>query len=266
MTEFSISLPKVNNKIPKVSEKAVSKDIEIALSAFDSDGVKGLNDIELLEAFDYFVNKEKNVAVVGKKGDNVITSKDIEEIIKTDPKFLQLKNQYNNDNEVVDLLSRAVIALSALVQINNRQLDAKLVEYIGLETMQFMKEDYTSEIANNQAIVDNTQSELIDIAGQKVYICHNNKGENFVKSADGKIIDNPDIVAKYLGYETNSFLFMKKYYTTNWNTSLLQNSNNSVIRIADEYKQYKIWDAEKNCFTNGRKVFTGLRKISGNSK
>lgn len=260
MTDYSITLPKgANVNKPNLHEHVrINEDAKMALSAFDSDGKEGLSSDELLQAFDYFSKKEKEIAVNGKKGDGVITSKDIEQIIKTDSKFNTIREKYKDDNKVVYLLSNVVMTLSALVQ--NTKFS---VSFIGINRIKAHNNGKLSDITPEN-IVENVKSEIKEIDGKKVKVCRNNKGETYVMTESGKhIYTNPAYVAKCLGYETESTWFglgADKYYEKGSDTHFQQVGNNGGGHyVSDEVKNYKIWNEDTHSFTDGESERTGKR-------
>lgn len=263
MTEYQITLPKADiGKVPNIEASKLNKDLELALSVFDTDGVKGLNEKELLEAFNYFVNKEKEVAISGNKCDRIITSKDIEEIIKTDDKFSHLKEKIN-DNKVVDILAKAILFLSGMIELQNElNNDEITVRFAGLKNINYRNEkDRTITDFPYRKMVEYVQSEFVEIDGQNIQICKNNKDETFVKTANGEICTDPKFVAKCLGYEVETHWFTSdEYYTMGYISGNVQKENHSN-RVADECKQYKIWNKENNSFTDGKIIATGLRRV-----
>ncbi len=265
MTDYSITLPQSNDvQKPKLlnNDKAnISGDMNIALSAFDVDGKEGLSSDELLQAFDYFVNKEKEIAVTGKKGDGVITSKDIEQIIKSDSKFSAIREKLKDDNKVVDLLSNVVMTLSSLVQVHKfKEIDT--VDKISEYGMKCIGTDYGFYRLISEYTTTNTQSKIKEVDGKKVQICWNNRGEKYVKTADGKhIYTDSAYVAKCLGYESESTwlgLGANKYYETKYQDVFVQVGNGGH-HASDEYKLYKDWNEKTHTFTDGKCKSTGRR-------
>lgn len=259
MTEYSITLPRGTNvHKPNLLDghAKMTEDMKTALSAFDTDGEEGLSSNELLEAFNYFTNKEKEIAVTGKKGDGVITSKDIEQIVKTDSKFAKIREKYKNDNKVVDLLSNIVMTLSALVQ--NSEFTAYQIAPSGIKCIH----DGKIRALNSEYAVDNVKSEIKIVDGKKVKICQNNKKEIYVMTENGKYIyTNPAYVAKCLGYETESTLFglgADKYYQKGSVTHFLQIGKGGHD-VSNEVKHYMIWNEDTNSFTCGETKYTGQR-------
>lgn len=258
MTDFSITLPKGNNiHKPNISKDLrVNPDIKLALSAFNTDGNENLSSDELLQAFDYFTNKEKEIAAAGKKGDGVITSKDIEQIVKTDSRFNAIREKYNDDNKVVNLLTKTVLTLSALVQDNS--ISAENIE------PSYIKGTGNGKlyVSFPEDTVKNVQSEIKEIDGKKVKICKNNKGETYVMTESGKhIYTNPEYVAKCLGYETESTWFglgANKYYETGSNTSFQQVGNGGHT-VSQQVKNYKVWNEDTHSFTNGESKYSNRK-------
>ena len=134
MTDYSIKLPESKNvHKPNVIEgerlivntfdpkKNCYYDAEAALTVFDTDS-NGVSADELMQAYDYFVQKEKEIAVSGEKGDGIITNKDIEQIMKTDSKFDKLREKYNDDSKVVNLLSKILLSLCRLVTLGTKEV------------------------------------------------------------------------------------------------------------------------------------------------
>lgn len=94
----------------------MTKEAENAFLIFDTNGDEGFSSDEVFQAFEYFSNKEKEIAVNGKKGDGVITNLDIEEIIKTDLKFTDFRAECKDDKKAANLLSKVLITFATLVQ------------------------------------------------------------------------------------------------------------------------------------------------------
>ena len=258
MTDYSITLPqKAEVHRPNLhnDEHAdiVEKNMELALSAFDVDGKKGLSSDELLQAFDYFASKAKTL----KNSNSVITSKDIDQLIKDDSKFSAIREELNNDNKVVELLSNVIMTLSVLV--------SKLTDYKATRICSKAIESFTKNYSGiivfpSDKNVKNTQTQIKEVDGKKVQICWNEESECFVRSADGKYrYTNPDYVAKCLGYQKESTWFglgADKYY---------ENQTKSYSPwLKEKYKLYKVWDENINAFKNGERADVEQIHIRGN--
>ena len=267
MTEYSIKLPQGNNvKTPQLADETarIHGDMKLALSAFDVDGQKGLSANELLQAFDYFVNKEKEIAVTGKKGDGIITSQDIGEIIKTDDKFAAIRDSLKDDNKVVELLSNIVMTLSALVQKNK---DNNNAVFINSKTIEYTT-DNGRVIRESDKMVTNRRSTIkeVEINGKKhkVQICTNEKGEEYVLSANGEYrYTTPSFVAKCLGYETESHWFKDDEYYAPISQDVRVPVEDSEHKAALLGKQYKVWNPGTNSFNNGKQEFNQMRHFVG---
>ena len=251
MTDYSITLPKrsdapVLNLLQKKNDPElfidgvlISSDVNIALSAFDTDGIKGLSSDELIAAFDYFVNQEKEIAITGKKGDNVLTSKDIEQIIKSDSKFSAIRENLKDDNKVVDLLSNIVMTLATLVT----KLSDYTVTYIGTKGVDSVdKEGHVHKFKSNQ-FVTNTRSEIKEVYGTKVKICQNEKGENYVTTVNGEYkYYHPNFVAKCFGYQSLT--------TESGDTKYYKYPHGKGESLPPNFKKFKIWHEDTHSFTD----------------
>jgi len=240
MTEYSITLSK-SVGTPKLLLQGLTRskfwrnslDIFNALRVFDKNNNEIVNYEEMMDAYDYFLKKENEIAVTGKKGDHVITSEDIEQIIKTDSKFDAIRGKYNDDKKVVDILSRTLMTLSALLTKFAGKKVGRIEPDVILSNHVFFSID---------KCVDNTQISVKEIDGKKVQIYSKN-GEKSVRSADGKYVyTNPAFVAKCLGYESESTWFglgPDKYYEKSRVTSRFARIN------------YKTWNEDSNSFISG---------------
>jgi len=258
MKEITINLTKEENlKTPRISSGAtVEKPVKIALSAFDVDN-NGLDANEYMQAFDYFVNKEKEIAMTGEKGDYVLTDKDIEQIIKTDDKFKALRELCNDDTAAVDILSGVVGALNALVSTDNTW-SVRGIGVYGITT--FLQDSYGVLLTRiSGKTVNETQYENKIVDGKQVKICREIENDyakrSYVNDAnDNSAYTDPKFVAKCLGYKIESTwcgLGKNKYYEDILN---YQDFPKHRITVYECYRQYKEWDKDTNSFTNGRKI------------
>lgn len=258
MTEYSITLPKGNevHKPTLYKHFSVQDDVKLALSAFDTDGKGGLSSDELYQAFDYFVNKEKEIAEKGtKKGDGIITVNDIEQILKTDTRFSAIREKLKDDNKAKTLLYNIVMTLSGIVTFNKSDERIREVYSNGF-WVSFGHGEYSLDNMKNPSIV-HTELEEKNINGAKVKVYTSRNGEDYVTTTDGRRYTK-EYAAKYLEYKTEKTWFgwgEDKYY----------------VAISDKpkrcgnfglYHQYKIWDEYTNSFKNGERkhIFDGSER------
>ena len=253
MTEYFIKLP-TGNTVHKPNFVNWSKDnmaenVKIALSAFDTDGKEGLSSDELLQAFDYFVNKEKEVAVSGKKGDSLISSKDIEQIVKTDSKFSAIREHLNDDDKVTNLLRHIVMTLSSIVTLDKSEHITKISQH-GFSAIKGHSEHFIHNRQNPSVVHAELEEKTIN--GTKVKVYKSSDGEEYVTTKDGRKYTK-EYAAKYLGYETEKTWFgfgEDKYYVKEYKES-------DFSAYGGRYKQYKIWDGNTNSFKNGKSIYIG---------
>lgn len=258
MTEYFIKLQSGNAvHKPNFAEwynnyNDINENVRIALSAFDTDGVKGLSSDELKNAYDYFVNKEKEVAVIGKKGDGLITTKDIEQIVKTDTKFSAIREHLNDDNEATTLLQNIVMTLINIVTLNNSEKITKITEHGFMVKSDNVKgERFVHSTLNSSATQVELEEKTINGANVKVY--KSTEGEEYVTTQDNRKY-NEEYAAKYLGYKIEKTWFgfgEDKYYTTETQSN------------GKQYCQYKIWDEDTHSFKNGKRIFIGHFRSTG---
>lgn len=184
MTDYSVKL--TSNRSTNIQDNGkvyVDKGTDYwkALSAFDKDK-NGLTNSELMQAFDYFKNKEQQIALFGEKGDRVITSQDVEEIIKTDTKFETIRKAYNDDSKVLELMKGILIYLSTFA----KKVNSKVIQYNS-----FHIEDNSSPERfqhHGRRYTSYTESELKEYNGTLYRAYKNEKGDLYATSADGKQI------------------------------------------------------------------------------
>ena len=199
-----------------------------------------------------FVNKEKEVAVIGKKGDGLITTKDIEQIVKTDTKFSAIREHLNDDNEATTLLQNIVMTLINIVTLNNSEKITKITEHGFMVKSDNVKgERFVHSTLNSSATQVELEEKTINGANVKVY--KSTEGEEYVTTQDNRKY-NEEYAAKYLGYKIEKTWFgfgEDKYYTTETQSN------------GKQYCQYKIWDEDTHSFKNGKRIFIGHFRSTG---
>lgn len=247
MTEYFITLPKMDtvHKPNLIKNSRVRDDVKLALQSFDTDGQAGLSSDELLSAFDYFVKKEKEIAVTGKKGDGIISSKDIEKILKTNIRFEHLRQKYNDDSKAIELLVNTITTLSNIVS-NDKSTKVCEVKSKGYDGI--TKSEAYPHYINNSPIV---QAKLVDknVNGARIKAYKSSDGEEYVTTADGRKY-NKDYAAKYLGYRTRKTWFV--FGENNYYEIVTGESKRGMGDTYGRYRQYKKWDDATLSFKNGK--------------
>ncbi len=264
MGEYLINLPKTvkTNDDVSISLKSSQKNDNLdVLSLFNTDNDKQiLSSEEIKNAVKYFIDVEKQLSVNGKKGDGVITSKDLLKIIQTDDRFKEIRKKYNDDHKLATIMSKAILVLT-----NALDMDKSVNKYNSTLQVNISDNQEAGIVSSlsHLLIPENYTyvNEPINVDGKKVIVAHSGDGKYFALDKNGKKYTNPDFVAKCLGYETEKTWFglgENKYYTTGAKEGYLHVGSGGHT-YSDKYKYYKEWNPKDATFINGEAKKYGAR-------
>ena len=250
--QFDVALPNVDTskltKGAKLNYSNSSSEIKYIFEAFDTDDEKGiLSEKELKEALDYLAQKEKEIAVKGKKGDRVISYADFNEIAK-DNKFEKARKEIEKDRHnfsVGEAIAFAAHMLSKTTHQNSRISAAgpNPVEYVDFNNSS-ARAVYPEKYGETK-IIDKQQVTLMSTGGSLFRL----------KDKDGNYVDDPDLVAKAHGLnEKDSFLYQIGR-ALHSESPTYRGKSHIVKHKVYEYEY--VWDNERKAFVITKEVDTG---------
>ncbi len=242
--EYLLHLPKQQNICKSDINVSVERmNNNKVFNIFNNDDKKIVLKQEINDALTYFNELEDKIARDGKYGDGILTKSDLYEIVRSEEKFKNLREEYTSDDELVQDLKSTILVMLGLAKAPAEQEEIRLtwdgdssIQYQNLRSGTISQVMINSYATVSNMIVDGKKVNIVKILGNSAYVTDEN----------GNKINNKNFVAKCLNYKKDILLslFGKGYYT--------ESSSRSTI-----YRDYKEWDKDSQCFRETSKVQVG---------